>query len=208
MRADPEGPAAREGEVEAGRVGSRRGDARERLCRLLGERSFRTGDFTLSSGARSDYYIDCRATTMHGEGQVLIGKVGFEALREARLAPDAVGGLTMGADPVAYAIAAESWRQGLPIHAFSVRKRPKRHGQGRRIEGCFEPGARVVLVEDVITTGGSVLQALDAVRAEGGDALAVLALVDREEGGREAIEAGGLRTLVLFTADELRRCAG
>lgn len=144
---------------------------------------------------------------MHAEGQVLIGKVGFETLVEAGMRPDAIGGLTMGADPLAYAIAAESWRQGEPIHAFSVRKRPKHHGRGRRIEGCFEPGARVVLVEDVITTGGSALQAHEAVRQEHGDVLGVLALVDREEGGREMIEESGLRPLVLYTASDLRRCS-
>lgn len=203
MPAEKPGPSAGATE-ERGRPPG----ARDRLCRLLAERSFRAGDFVLSSGARSDFYIDCRTTTMHAEGQVLIGKVGLEAIREAGLEPDAVGGLTMGADPVAYAIAAESWRQGSPIHAFSVRKRPKRHGRGQRIEGCFEPGARVVIVEDVITTGGSALQALEAVRVEDGQALALLALVDRQEGGREAIEAAGLRVLVLYGADDLRRCAG
>ncbi len=164
------------------------------------------GDFELASGARSDFYIDCRATTMHAEGQVVLGKAGFEALHREGIRPDAIGGLTMGADPLAYAIAAESWRQGEPIHAFSVRKRAKRHGKGRRIEGCFEPGARVVIVEDVITTGGSALQACETVRAEQGDVLAVLALVDRQEGGRAAIERAGLKTIVLVTAQDLRDC--
>ncbi len=112
----------------------------------------------------------------------------------------------MGADPLAYAIASESWRQGEPIHAFSVRKRAKRHGKGQLIEGCFEPGARVVIVEDVITTGGSALKALDAVRQARGEVLAVLGLVDREEGGRQHIEAAGLPTLILYTANDLRRC--
>lgn len=143
---------------------------------------------------------------MHAEGQVLLGQVGYATLRDAGLQPDAVGGLTMGADPVAYAIAAESWRQDDPIHAFSVRKKPKRHGRGRRVEGCFEEGARVVVVEDVITTGGSALQASEAVRREGGDVLGILALVDREEGGRAALEEAGLRVLVLYEAGELRRC--
>ncbi|MFQ5679553.1 MAG: orotate phosphoribosyltransferase [Gemmatimonadota bacterium] len=179
----------------------------ERLCRLLAERSFRTGDFLLSSGTQTAFYVDCRATTMHAEGQVLIGRVGFEALRAAGLAPDAVGGLTMGADPLAHAIAAESWRQGAPMHAFSVRKRPKRHGRSRIIEGCFEPGARVVIVEDVITTGRSALQACQAVRRERGEVLGVLALVDREEGGRGFIERAGLRVVVLYTAEQLRRHA-
>lgn len=181
--------------------------ASKRLCRLLAERSFRTGEFVLASGARSDFYIDCRSTTMHAEGQVLIGEVGLAAIRGSGLEPDAVGGLTMGADPVAYAIAGESWRQGHPIHAFSVRKRPKRHGRGKLLEGCFEPGARVVIVEDVITTGGSVLQALEAVGGEGGQAVALLALVDRQEGGLDAIRRAGLQTLVLYTAEELRRRA-
>jgi orotate phosphoribosyltransferase len=184
----------------------RSNDPCERLCRLLAERSFRLGDFELASGARSDYYIDCRTTTMHAHGQVLIGQVGFEAIRSAGYRPDAIGGLTMGADPLAYAIASESWRHGEPIHAFSVRKRAKRHGKGQLIEGCFEPGARVVIVEDVITTGGSALKALDAVRQAGGEVLAVLGLVDREEGGRQTLEEAGLPTLILFTANDLRRC--
>ncbi len=176
------------------------------LCRLLAERSFTLGDFELASGRRSDYYIDCRTTTMHAQGQVLIGRVGFEALRSAGLSPDAIGGLTMGADPIAYAIAGESWRAGRPIHAFSVRKRAKRHGRGNLIEGCFEPGARVVIVEDVLTTGGSALRACEAVHGARGEVLGVLGLVDREEGGVSALEGAGLRTLVLYTATDLRRC--
>jgi orotate phosphoribosyltransferase len=142
---------------------------------------------------------------MHAQGQVLIGKVGLDAIGESRLEPDAIGGLTMGADPLAYAIAAESWREGTPIHAFSVRKRSKRHGRGNLIEGCFEPGARVVIVEDVITTGGSALKACEAVNMARGEVIGVLGLVDREEGGRAAIEATGLQTIVLFTAADLRR---
>jgi len=178
--------------------------ARERLLRLFVERSFQEGDFTLASGRHSPFYIDCRVTTMHAEGQVLLGEVGLDKIEQAGLEPDVIGGLTMGADPISYAIAGESWRRGQPIHAFSVRKRPKRHGTGRRIEGCFEQGARVVVVEDVITTGGSALQACEAVRQEGGTVLAVLAAVDRQEGGREAIEAEGNRVLALFGIDEFQ----
>jgi len=158
----------------------------------------------LASGRRSRFYIDCRVTTMHAEGQVLLGSVGADTLEAAGLEPDVIGGLTMGADPIAYAIAGETWRRGKPIHAFSVRKRPKRHGTGRRIEGCFEQGARVVVVEDVITTGGSALQACEAVRQEGGTVLAVLAAVDRLEGGREAIETGGFAVHTLFGVDEFQ----
>ncbi len=178
--------------------------ARRRLLDLFLDRSFQLGDFTLSSGRKSDFYIDCRTTTMHAEGQVLLGEVGFEAIERSGLAPDLVGGLTMGADPIAYAIAGESQRRGKPIHAFSVRKRAKRHGTGRRIEGCFESGARVVVVEDVITTGGSALQACEAVREEGGTVLGVLAAIDRQEGGREAIEATGVKVFSLFGVDELK----
>lgn len=142
---------------------------------------------------------------MHAHGQVLLGKVGLESIRAAGLAPDAIGGLTMGADPLAYAIAGESWRSQNPIHAFSVRKRAKRHGAGQLIEGCFEPGARVVVVEDVITTGGSALKACEAVNNARGEVLGVLGLVDREEGGVDALERAGLRTIVLYTASDLRR---
>lgn len=180
-------------------------NARERLLRLFVERSFQLGDFTLSSGRKSDFYIDCRTTTMSAEGQVLLGEVGLDAIEAADLVPDVVGGLTMGADPIAYAIAGESFRRGRPIQAFSVRKRPKRHGTGQRIEGCFESGARVVVVEDVITTGGSALQACEAVKAEQGTILMVLAAVDRQEGGREMIEQAGYRVESLFGVDEFRQ---
>ena len=177
---------------------------RERLLRLLVERSIRLGDFVLASGARSSFYLDCRVSTTHAEGQALIGRLGLAALRDAGLHPAAVGGLTMGADPVAYAIAHASWLAGGdPVHAFSVRKEAKAHGTGRRIEGCFAPGQRVVVVEDVITSGGSALRACEAVRAEGGEILGVLALVDREGGGREAVEQAGFPVLSLFGIGEL-----
>jgi orotate phosphoribosyltransferase len=177
---------------------------RERLLRLFVERSFREGDFVLASGRQSRFYIDCRTTTMHAEGQVLLGSVGADTLEAAGLEPDLIGGLTMGADPIAYAIAGETWRRGKPVHAFSVRKRPKRHGTGQRIEGCFERGARAVVVEDVITTGGSALQACEAVRQEGGTVLAVLAAVDRLEGGRETLESAGLAVHTIFGVDEFQ----
>ncbi len=181
---------------------------RDRLRALLLERSFRTGDFVLASGARSRYYIDCRTTTTHAEGQALVGRMGLALLREAGLAPDAVGGLTMGADPVAYAIAHASWVAGDPVNAFTVRKQPKEHGTGKRVEGCFASGDRVVVVEDVITSGKSALQACDAVEAEGGTVLAIIALVDREGGGREAIEARGYAVHTIFAVGELLAAAG
>jgi orotate phosphoribosyltransferase len=176
---------------------------RARLLELLRERSLRFGEFVLASGARSAYYIDCRTTTTHAEGQFLVGQLGWELLQASGLTPAAVGGLTMGADPVSYSIAYTSWLAGEPVNAFSVRKQPKEHGTGRVIEGSFNPGDRVVVIEDVITSGSSALQACDAVEAEGGHVLAVLAVLDRESGGREAIERRGSRVLTLFRMSEL-----
>ncbi|HEX8431396.1 MAG TPA: orotate phosphoribosyltransferase [Longimicrobium sp.] len=180
---------------------------RDRLLALLLERSFRVGDFVLSSGARSRFYIDCRTTTTHAEGQAVVGRLGLAALRDAGLRPDGIGGLTMGADPVAYAIAHSSFLAGDPVNAFTVRKEPKAHGTAKRLEGCFAAGDRVVVVEDVITTGGSALRAIEAIEAEGGTVEAVLSLVDREEGGREAIEARGYPVHALVLVSELLAAA-
>jgi orotate phosphoribosyltransferase len=176
---------------------------RARLRELLLERSVKRGSFTLASGQTSNYYIDCRLTTMSAEGQVLIGRLGLAAIRARSWAPSGVGGLTMGADPVAYAIAAASFGSLPIINAFSVRKNPKEHGTGRLIEGNFAPGDRVVVIEDVITSGGSALRAVDAVRDQGGEVLGVLAVVDREQEGRGRIEAAGVTVVVLETAGGL-----
>jgi orotate phosphoribosyltransferase len=178
-------------------------DARERLRDLLRTRSLTTGDFVLASGKRSSYYIDCRRTTMHAEGLALIGELALETIRAAGWQADAVGGMTLGADPVAYAVAVASQSHPPAIHGFTVRKAAKTHGTGRRIEGCFEPGARVIVVEDVITTGGSALEAVGAVRAEGGRVVGVLAVVDREEGGREVLAHDGIDVRALFRVAEL-----
>lgn len=161
------------------------------------------GDFVLASGRRSSYYIDCRRTTMHADGLRLVGRVGLAAIRERGWGPDLVGGLTLGADPVAYALAIASCAAPPLISAFTVRKAAKAHGAGRRIEGCFEAGASVVVVEDVITTGGSALEAVRVVRDEGGTVLGVMAVVDRDEGGREALEAAGLQTVALLSVRDL-----
>jgi orotate phosphoribosyltransferase len=181
---------------------------RERLLDLLVERSFRVGDFTLASGRKSRYYVDARTTTLSAEGQALIGALGLQALDDAGIQPQAVGGLTMGADPIAYAIAHRSFLDGRPIEAFTVRKQPKDHGVGRQIEGCLQPGQDVVVIEDTITTGGSALRACQAVRAADAKILVILALVDREEGGREALEAEGYRVISLVRLSELRERAG
>ena len=174
-----------------------------RLRRLLLDRSVRRGDFVLASGQRSSYYIDCRLTTMSAEGQRLIGQLGWQAIRGAGWHPRAVGGLTLGADPVAYAVAAASFGTDLVVDAFSVRKEAKAHGTGRVIEGCFNPGDDVVIVEDVITTGGSAQRAIAAVEGAGGRVLGVLAVVDREEGGRAALEREGRKVVALVRAGEL-----
>jgi len=176
---------------------------RESLAALLRERSVTHGNFVLSSGTRSTYYIDARKTTMSAEGQQLIGPLALVAIREAGWAPAAVGGLTMGADPVAYAIARASADAPPLVQAFSVRKAAKEHGTRRRIEGNFTKGQPVVVIEDVITSGGSALQAIDAIRSEGGEILGVLALVDREQGGLDAIESSGYKVVVLTTTNEL-----
>lgn len=179
-----------------------------RLIALLATRSAKRGDFVLASGRRSSLYVDCRLTTMSPDGQLLIGRAGLAALRATGWSVDAVGGLTLGADPIAYAIAhasALAAEQGTDemVRAFTVRKEAKQHGTGKLIEGPFERGDRVVVVEDVITTGGSALKAVEAVRAAGGVVMGVLALVDREEGGREALEAAGLSVRSLVPASAL-----
>ncbi|MCE9602181.1 MAG: orotate phosphoribosyltransferase [Gemmatimonadetes bacterium] len=178
-------------------------DARIRLLDLLAQRSARRGSFTLASGRQSDLYIDCRLTTMHPEGLSLIGPAGLHALGERGWHPDSVGGLTLGADPVSYAIAYASQLAGMPTRAFTVRKEAKTHGTGKLIEGAYLAGDRVVVIEDVITTGGSALKAVDAIRAAGGVVVGVLSVVDREEGGREAIEATGLEVASLALASEI-----
>ena len=180
-----------------------------RLLALLAERSARRGQFTLSSGRTSTLYVDARMTTMSPDGLALIGPLGLAAVRDAGWAPDSVGGLTLGADPVAYAIAyasAVTAEAGGPpaVRSFTVRKAPKTHGTAQLIEGPFRAGDRVAVVEDVITTGGSALRAVDAVRAAGGEVVGVLAVVDRQEGGREAIEGGaGVPVLTLAHAADV-----
>lgn len=176
---------------------------RESLRRVLLERSVERGDFVLASGRHSTYYIDCRRSTMSAEGMVLIGRMGWDAIRRAGWRPDSVGGLSMGADPVACAIAAASFGSEHPVDAFSVRKEPKDHGTGRLIEGNFRTGDAVVVVEDVITTGDSARRAIRAVEQAGGTVLAVLAVVDRQEGGRHSLEAEGHQVVALSTVSEL-----
>ncbi|MGC9292363.1 MAG: orotate phosphoribosyltransferase [Acidobacteriaceae bacterium] len=193
-------------------------DHRKALLDLIAQHSFRLGDFVLSSGARSDYYIDCRTTTLHAEGGRLAGLVLYDLVREHKLNPAAVGGLTMGADPLVSNIASASawYRAEHPetplteaplLHGFLVRKAEKAHGTGRRVEGFCQAGARVVIVDDVCTTGASTINAIGAAREAGMQVVGVLCLVDRQEqNGRAAVEAAaqGAPFFALFTAADVR----
>jgi orotate phosphoribosyltransferase len=185
----------------------------QQLLSLLARTSFRLGQFKLSSGAMSDYYIDCRTTTLHAEGGRLTGHAILELLEQRGIEAEAVGGLTMGADPIVSNVAtASAWRAlshpGVALlHGFLVRKAEKSHGTGRRIEGFHRQGARVVIVDDVCTTGASTIAAIDAAREAGMLVAAVVCIVEREEAkGRPAVEAGaqGAPFLRLFTASEVR----
>lgn len=175
----------------------------DNLVKLLAQRSARRGNFTLSSGKQSSLYIDARLTTMSPEGLVLIGELGLNALDESGWNVKAVGGLTLGADPIAYAISYKSAQSEKPLRAFTVRKAAKEHGTQQLIEGPFQPGDVVAVVEDVITTGDSALRAILAIQKAGGKIAGVLALVDREEGGRQKIEAQHFPVLCLATASEI-----
>ena len=183
------------------------------LLTLLASISFRLGQFRLSSGATSDYYIDCRTTTLHAEGGRLTGLALLELLERRGVDAEAVGGLTLGADPVVCNVAtASAWRaQTVPtaplLHGFLVRKAEKVHGTGRRIEGFCRVGARVVIVDDVCTTGASTITAIEAARGANMIVAAVVCLVEREEAnGRPAVEeaASDAPFLSLFTAKEVR----
>jgi orotate phosphoribosyltransferase len=177
--------------------------AREELVRLLAEKSFRLGQFKLSSGGTSDYYIDCRTTTLDARGARLTGQVFLEQIQQCNWNPEAIGGLTMGADPIVVAVAVVSGN----IDGFLVRKADKQHGTGQRIEGFRKKGARVVIVDDVCTTGGSTVQAIEAAREFGFEVVAVMCLVEREEAqGRTNVEqaARGAPFVSIFTSNDVR----
>ena len=176
---------------------------RNTLKDLLLARSVQRGDFVLASGRRSSFYVDARLTTMSGDGLAVVGGLGLDRLAVRGWSPRAVGGLTLGADPIAYALALTAKRRGQLLDAFTVRKQAKEHGTAKRIEGCFQSGYPVVVVEDVLTTGRSARDAIEAVESEGGHILGVLAVMDREEGGREAIERAGYLVETFLTASDL-----
>jgi len=189
---------------------------------MLARKSFRLGEFKLSSGGTSDYYIDCRTTTLDAEGVRLTGRVFLDLIQGKKWKPRAIGGLTMGADPIVAAVAlltSQSVQTRAPartkpidvseflIHGFLVRKEEKAHGTGQRIEGFREKGARVVIVDDVCTTGSSTIQAIEAAREFGFEVAGVACLVEREEaGGRPAVEqaAAGAEFVSIFKSSEIR----
>jgi len=177
---------------------------KHRLIEIILERSFQFSEeptFQLVSGKKSQYYFNCKATTLHPEGMVLIGEIGLDRIRG--LSPHGVGGLTLGADPLAYAISYSSALAKAPVETFIVRKEAKKHGLMRKIEGNVQKGDRVVVVDDVVTTGGSTLQAVEAAQAAGLEVVKILTLVDRQEGGRENIEKTGIPFEAILTREEV-----
>ncbi|MGD0413959.1 MAG: orotate phosphoribosyltransferase [Terriglobales bacterium] len=178
--------------------------ARQELLKLLAHKSFRLGEFKLSSGNTSDYYIDCRTTTLDARGAQLVGQVFLDEMRCQGWHADAIGGLTMGADPIVVALAVTTGT----LHGFLVRKAEKQHGTGQRIEGFREKGARVVIVDDVCTTGSSTVQAIEAARDFGFQVVGVMCLVEREDAhGRPSVEkaAAPAPFISVFTANEVRK---
>lgn len=184
-------------------------EATELLRSLLLKKSVMRGEFTLASGAKSDLYVDCRMTTLDAAGACLVGQVMHALLRKAEVETGqkvaAVGGLTMGADPVALTTSMYSHLtgEGEPVPAFSVRKAAKDHGRKKLVEGNFKAGDVVAVVDDVITTGGSTIKAIEQVEVEGGKVAFVLVLLDRDEGGRANIEARGVKVFSAFTRKTL-----
>ena len=174
---------------------------RIRLLELLRTLSFERRKVILASGKESDFYVDCKRTALTAEGHVLVGRLLFDRIRRVRPLVRGAGGLTLGADPLASAVALTSFLEGEPVDAFIVRKEPKGHGTGQWVEGrrTIPDGSRVAVLEDVVTTGGSALKAIERCRAENLVPVGCFALVDRMEGGREAIEAQGVPVDTLFT---------
>jgi orotate phosphoribosyltransferase len=176
---------------------------REQLAELLRTKSIKRGDFTLASGKKSHYYLDCRLTTLDAEGARLTGYCVLELLDEMGVRADAIGGLSMGADPIVTAVGVISAIEKRPVQGFLVRKEAKDHGRKKQIEGMeVTQGKRVAIVDDVCTTGGSTFDAIAAAEREGCEVIAVISLVDREEGGSDALRAK-YNYRSLFTAREL-----
>jgi orotate phosphoribosyltransferase len=178
---------------------------RQQLKQILLEKSYRKGTFTLTSGKTSDFYIDGKQTTLSAEGAYLCGKLLFNLIKEANADIRAVGGMTLGADPIVTAVSIASYLEDKSIPAFIVRKEAKGHGTGNYIEGLgnMEPGCSVALVEDVVTTGGTLLKVIDRVEAAGFKVGLVVTIVERQEGGAETLAKAGYPLQALFTRNEL-----
>lgn len=178
----------------------------DKLKDLVRQRSYREGDFTLASGQKSTFYIDLKATTLHPDGAYLIGRLAVAKAREQKWNIDAVGGLTLGADPIATAVSLAAREAKLQWPAFIVRKEPKKHGTSRYIEGVenLKAGAKVLVLEDVVTTGGSSLKAIERLREAGYEPVAVLTVVDREQGGAEAFRQVGVELASLLKISDLK----
>ncbi|MEE4240449.1 MAG: orotate phosphoribosyltransferase [Desulfopila sp.] len=180
---------------------------RQRLKEILLEKSYRKGTFKLTSGKTSDFYVDGKQTTLSAEGAFLCGKLLFELIRNEDQSIDCVGGMTLGADPLVTAVSIASYLENSPIPAFIVRKEAKGHGTGNYIEGLgnMKKGDRVALVEDVVTTGGTLLKVIERVEEAGFTVGLVVTLVEREEGGAEALRNAGYSLKWLFSKSELLR---
>ena len=177
---------------------------RERLRDLVIEKAFRyseTPTFKLVSGKTSNYYFNCKAVTLHPEGMYLTGNIIYDLIKDSGI--NGIGGLTLGADPIAYAVAYTSHTKGKPVEAFVVRKTPRSHGTMQWIEGNISQGDRVVIVDDVITTGKSTIEAVGRAQEAGLKVVKVISLIDRQEGGREAIEALGFPLVAIITREEV-----
>jgi len=177
--------------------------SKEKLLQILKEKSLLRGDFVLASGARSTYYIDGKKTTFDPEGAYYIGQLLMDEIQKLNVKVDAVGGMSIGADPMVIAIGLAARERRIPLRVFVTRKAVKDHGTKKLIEGNFESGDKVVLVEDVMTTGGSTLQAVEIVRQAGGEVVAAMVIVDREQGGKKNLEEVGIPLISIFSINNI-----
>lgn len=177
-------------------------NARDELLGAIRKKAYREGEFTLASGKKSDYYIDMKEVTLDAGGNLLVGRIIFDVIKE--WGAEAVGGMELGSVPISTAVSLVSAIEGAPVANFIVRKQAKGHGAGKRIEGKIGRGSKVVVVEDVVSTGGSSLSAIDALREVGADIVGVISIVDREMGGAEAFEKKGVRYTPILTVSDVK----
>lgn len=183
-------------------------ELKKKLAKILIQKSYKEGDFTLTSGKKSEYYFDCKQTALHAEGSYLLGRLFFEILKDYDTV-HGVGGMTLGADPLISSVTVVSHLEGRPLPGFIVRKKSKGHGTDQYLEGManFSQGDKVVMLEDVVTTGGTLIKACQRVKDAGLDIVGVISVLDREEGGREALAEAGYELTSIFTRSELLHAA-